>query len=708
MKKTPLLWKKFYKENKNRSDFNYNGPLGAVVTEKGTIFRLWSPVAEAVRINLYDNGGKGSLRMGENGCFTQDYSADNNDGLVMSFPMEYDRGNGVWFYESSDNLAGAYYDFDITIEGVARKTADPYAVAAGVNGLRSMILPREVSNPEGWKEDKAPAKPETDIIYEINIREFSHNLEMGDDSGKYTAFKRMSSGEEFKIKGTEHKINPLKYLKELGVTHVQLLPSFDFGSVDERKSDESFNWGYDPVNYNIPEGSFSTNPSSGETRVLEYKEMVEALHKAGFRVIMDVVYNHTYTLESSLQKTVPWYYYRVNNDGTASNGSHCGNDIASERYMAGRYIINSVLYWAEEYHIDGFRFDLMGLLDTDLMNGIREALDERFGKGEKLLYGEPWAADETAIEEGFTQALKANTMRTTGFGNVLGIKPLDGSIGFFNDDLRDLIKGIYCDEKSRGFVNGGCMDQKIIDARNAALMETGKLKAEDIKKIPRLEDRVARGITAFNDCGLTPMQMIRYVSSHDDHTLWDKLTITTKDESLRRKQNMLAAAVYILGQGHVFMLSGEEFLRTKNGESNSYNLPISLNALDWKRAFENSDIVDFYKNLIAIRKNNSALSDMTSGADGRIRIDKAEDGMVAFEADDIFVVFNSNEMNSYVSIPQGRWEMILGNHDDRVSGEEYNERVRKVDPVSVTIYRKCSGEYDYNPTEMYKDTPIGG
>ena len=690
MKKTPLLWKKFYRDNRNRSDFNYIGPLGASATENGTVFRLWSPVAEAIRINLYENGGSGSLKQDENGSFTQDYQTGDNDGLIMSFPMQYDRGNGVWFYETTDNLAGVYYDFDITIEGNTRKTADPYAAAAGVNGLRSMIVRREIASPEGWKEDKAPEKPDTDVIYEVNIREFSHNLEMGEDSGKYTAFKRMTSGDKYKIKGTDYSINPLEYMKELGVTHVQLLPSFDFGSVDERKTDESFNWGYDPVNYNVPEGSFSTDPSNGETRVREYKEMVSALHSAGFRVIMDVVYNHTYNLESSLQKTAPWYYYRVNNDGTSSNGSHCGNDIASERFMAGRYIINSVLYWAEEYHVDGFRFDLMGLLDTELMNGIREALDERFGKGEKLLYGEPWAADETAIEEGFTQALKANTMRTTGFGNPSGIKPLDSSIGFFNDDLRDLIKGIFCDEKSRGFVNGGCTDQKLIDARNAALLETGELKAEDIKNIPRLEDRVARGVTAFNDCGLTPMQMIRYVSSHDDHTLWDKLTITTADEELRRNQNKLAAAVYILGQGHIFMLSGEEFLRTKNGESNSYNLPISLNALDWKRVYENSDVVDFYKKLISIRKNCAALSDMSSEAADRIRIDKAEEGIVAFEAGDIFVVFNSNEVKSYISIPKGHWEMILGNIDDRVSNDEFSERVRKVDPVSVTIYRKTA------------------
>lgn len=706
MKRTPILWKKYYKDNKNRSDYNYRGPLGAVVTGEGTVFRIWSPVAEAVRINLYEDGGSGSIVADPNGCLVRDENADESAGLVMSFPMQYDRGSGVWSYISQDNLAGAYYDFDITIDGVSRKTADPYATASGINGLRSMVLPREISNPEGWKEDKAPEKGPADIIYEINIREFSHNLEMGEDSGRYTAFKRMLSGEEFRIKGTDHFINPLKYMKELGVTHVQLLPSFDFGSVDERKTDEDFNWGYDPVNHNVPEGSFSTDPYSGETRIREYKEMIMALHSAGFRVIMDVVYNHSYSLDSSLQKTVPWYYYRVNGDGTMSNGSKCGNDIASERFMAGRYIINSVMYWAEEYHLDGFRFDLMGLLDTDLMNAIKESLDERFGENEKLIYGEPWAAGETAIEEGFTQALKSNVARLSGSGVRADIRPLDDNIGFFNDDLRDLIKGSFCDDKSRGFVNGGSTDSEIIDARNSVMTETGNI--DDIRNIPRLEERIARGVTAFNDCGLSPKQMIRYVSSHDDHTLWDKLTITTADEELRKKQNKLAAAIVILGQGHIFMLSGEEFLRTKNGISNSYNKPISLNALDWESSFANRDMVDYYKKLIGIRKSSAALSDMKDTAPGRIRTEKAEDGLVAFEAEDLFIVFNSNEINSYVSLPVGRWEMILGNMDDRVSDDKFSERVRRVDPVSVTIYKRNDTQYDYSPVENWTDSPIGG
>ena len=289
-----------------------------------------------------------------------------------------------------------------------------------------------------------------------------------------------------------------------------------------------------------------------------------------------------------------------------------------------------------------------------------------------------------------------------------GVKPLDRTIGFFNDDLRDLIKGIYCDDKSKGFVNGGCMDRKLKELREAQLLETGELKAEDITHEPKIEDGVAKAVTAFSDKGLSPMQMIRYVSSHDDLTLWDKLTITTWDKELRKKQNMLAAATYILGQGHIFMLSGEEFLRTKNGESNSYNLPITLNRLDWSAVEKNKDVIEHYRRLIEIRKGCAALSDMSEKAAERIRIEKAEDGVVAFEAEDLFVILNSNEINSYISIPKGHWEMIYGNNDDRVSADSFSERVRKVDPVSVTIYKKGSAAYDYKMSKEWADSPLGG
>lgn len=691
MKKTAVLWKKYYKENKNTPEFNYTGQLGARVVEGGTMVRLWSPVAEEVRLNLYSDGGEGKVRRDGYGVLVRDESADENAGLVMTVPMTYDRKNGIWVYMTEENLAGAYYDFDITIEGVTRKSSDPYAVAAGVNGQRSMILPREMSNPEGWKEDKAPERTGTNVIYEINVREFSYQLEMGEDTGRYTAFKRFLSGENFGIKGTSYSINPFEHMKKLGVTHVQLMPAYDFGSVDERMTTEEFNWGYDPMNYNVPEGSFSTDPFSGETRVREFKEMVQALHTAGFRVIMDVVYNHTYNLENSFQKTVPWYYYRVSENGEISNGSRCGNDVASERLMVGRFILNSIMYWAEEYHIDGFRFDLMGLLDTELMNEIRRNLDERFGKGEKLIYGEPWAAGDTEMEDGFTPALKKNANDF-----------LDKNVGFFSDDIRDDIKGSVFDPKSMGFVNGGCIDQEMVDAINAKLAETGELKTEDIPE-KRIEEKIAAAVTAYHERGFSPSQIVRYVSSHDDLTLWDKLTITTPDEELRKKQNILAAAAYILGQGHIFMLSGEEFLRTKGGEDNSYNLPITVNRLDWAECIRNKDIVELYSELIYIRKNCEALADLGPEAYKRVKIMKAENGVVAFQAEDIFVVLNSNETKAYSPVPEGSWEMIIGNIDDRVSSEKWNERVRSFDQVSVTVYKRINIPMGNSIVDIYMD-----
>ncbi|SEF77597.1 pullulanase [Eubacterium ruminantium] len=709
MKKLPLLWKKYYKENKNKPEFRYAGQLGARVVEDGTVIRLWSPVAEEVRLNLYMDGGEGRLIKNGYGMLIHEDSDADNAGLVMTVPMTYDRKNGIWVYVTSENLAGAYYDFDITIEGTTKRSADPYAIASGVNGARSMILPRNVDDPENWKDDKSPLRQDTRVIYEINVREFSYQLEMGEDSGKYTAFKRFATGEKFRIKGTDKYINPFEHMKKLGVTHVQLMPSYDFGSVDERYDTEDFNWGYDPVNYNVPEGSFSKDPYSGETRIKEFKEMVQALHSAGFRVVMDVVYNHSYNLDNSLQQTAPWYYYRVNTDGTISDGSHCGNDIASERWMTGRFILNSVMYWAEEYHIDGFRFDLMGLLDTELMNEVRKSLDDRFGEGEKIVYGEPWAADETAMEDGFIPALKKNVERrktaVAGIG-LTDIKEsarrvrLDKNIGFFSDDIRDDIKGSVFDEKSTGFVNGGCIDQEMIDAINAKLAETGELREED-KIQRRIEEAIADAVSAYHKQGLYPSQILRYVSSHDDLTLWDKLTITTEDEDKRKKQNKLAAAVYILGQGSIFMLSGEEFLRTKGGESNSYNLPITLNRLDWERCLLNQEMVDYYSKLIEIRKGNAALSDTGSEAWKRIEVIKEDNGVVAFKAEELFVIFNTNETKAFVPVPEGLWDIILGDPDEKVNDKSWGERVRCVRPISVTVYRKLDKSNDFQPSENW-------
>ncbi|MDE6128110.1 MAG: type I pullulanase, partial [Lachnospiraceae bacterium] len=339
------------------------------------------------------------------------------------------------------------------------------------------------TDPEGFSEDKAPAAEKEQIIYELHIKDFSYDAESGIPEayrGKYKAFT---------VRGTNGNYPTcMEYLKELGVTHVHLLPFFDYGSVDEAGGDGQYNWGYDPLNYNVPEGSYATDVSDGAVRIRECKEMVQALHENGIRVVMDVVYNHTYSEDSWMQRMVPGYYYRHEEDGSLSDGSACGNDIAAGRAMVDNYIADSVMYWAKEYHIDGFRFDLMGLLTVELMNRIRRELNEEFGEGEKLLYGEPWRADASPMEDGTSAALKENT------------ESLDEGIGIFSDDTRDVIKGHVFDEKEPGFVNGGS----------------------------GLEALLLFAVTGWRDGGACFMpkscaQIINYVSAHDNFTLWDKL-----------------------------------------------------------------------------------------------------------------------------------------------------------------------------------------
>ena len=402
-------------------NYHYTGALGAVCCENGSAIRLWAPTAESVFLHLYPTG-KGSVAM-------------------ETVPM--DRGEkGVWTYRTARDLHGVYYDFDVTVAGKTRRTADPYAKACGVNGNRSMVIDLARSNPAGWEADKAPAHTPEQVIYELHVKDFSWDPAGGFDAadrGKFSAFTRTGTTLDGKGKFS----TGLDYLKQLGVTHIQLMSVYDYGSVDEENWENGYNWGYDPVNYNVPEGSFSSDPYHGEVRVRELKEMIAALHKHGFRVIMDVVYNHTYVSDSWLERTVPGYYYRQKADGSLSNGSGCGNDVASERSMCRQFILDSALYWVEEYHMDGFRFDLMGLLDQELMETLQHTLDEKYGKGEKLIYGEPWRADNTHLSRPVVLCDKDS------------LKTIDGQIGAFCDDTRDAVKGSLMNLAARGFVNGG-------------------------------------------------------------------------------------------------------------------------------------------------------------------------------------------------------------------------------------------------------------
>lgn len=587
---------------------------GAVCTEEGTSFLLWSPLSEKAELRFYKEG----------------------EGGVSFFQTEMKKEEkGMWSYETAENLHGVYYDFRTMTEGEETVFGDPYAKACGMNGKRSMAVDLKETDPEGWMEDRRPEKQEETVIYELHIKEFSWDEAGGfskENRGKYLAFT------EEHTTLNKDGVHPtgLDYLKKLGITHVQIMPAYDYGSVDE-KNEEEFNWGYDPVNYNVPEGSYSSDPKHGEVRIREFKEMVQALHRNGFRVIMDVVYNHMYDLDSNLNKAVPWYYFRTYENGGISNGSACGNDMASEREMCAQYILDSVLYWAEEYHIDGFRFDLMGLLDTKLMNRIRRALDEKYGRGEILLFGEPWAADDTASEGKVVMALKKN------------VSQLDKYVGMFCDDTRDAIKGHVFEGEVPGFVNGAeNMEEKILNSVKAWCTKDTGIKA--------------------------PSQVITYVSAHDNWTLWDKLAITTPDEERRMMENKLAAAIYMTCQGHLFMLSGEEFARTKDGHENTYNSPISLNRLDWKRAYKYEELSTFYEGLIALRKQLPGLCDKSETAGKRIYGYWKKPGAVGFFVenkkegehtlwDTLYIIYNATEEEVETALPKGEWEVLLNEED---------------------------------------------
>ena len=598
-----------------REKYHYSGPLGAVCGENGTAFRLWAPTAQKAELRLYREGKA-----------TPAFSV---------LPMAA-KPQGLWVYETPENLDGVYYDFALWVDGTIYETPDPYGVACGVNGLRSMVLDLSRTDPENWKNDRSPEKQAEQIIYELHIKDFSWNTAGGFDAkdrGKYTAFTRNGTT----LYGKGHFATGLDYLKRLGVTHIQVLPMYDYGSVDEEHPESSYNWGYDPANYNVPEGSYASDPYRGDVRIRELKEMIAALHANGFRVIMDVVYNHTYSLDCPLFKTAPWYFYRQDPDGTPSNGSGCGNDVASERSMCARYILDSALYWVKEFHIDGFRFDLMGLLDTNLMEQLQKELDSRYGEGEKLVYGEPWRAADTAAE-GVTLCDK----------NAL--KKIDGKIGAFCDDTRDAVKGSVMDEKSTGFVNGG------------------GITADALKKC-------VTGWAGEYGQFQTPAQTITYLSCHDDWTLWDKLVYTMdpqKDfegcaEEIKRA-NRLAAAIYFSCQGRLFIHAGEEFGRTKGGIKNSFCSSAEINCLDWERAWKNEDLVNYYRGLIALRKQLPGLQDKSEQAKERILeafeiapncagvlLDNRAEGS---RWETLLLCFNCSGETAELSLPQGSWQVL--------------------------------------------------
>ena len=614
---TPAQLKRWFDSVEFEKQFHSDAALGVQLDANSTRFVLWAPTAQGVMLNLYPDGGSSTA--------------------LCSIAMDKAE-RGLWVYESEERLAGIYFDYDVTVDGKTSRTQDPYAKACGVNGMRSMVVDLKATNPTGWEADKAPARQAEDVIYEIHVKDFSWDPHSGVPAqlrGKYAALTLNDTT----LDGKGVCPTCVNHARQLGATHIQLMPVYDYGSVDEAGDPDAFNWGYDPVNYNVPEGSYASDAAHGEVRIRELKEAIMALHQNGFRVIMDVVYNHTFHLkESCLFRTVPWYFYRQNADGSASNGSGCGSEIASERSMAARYILDSVLYWAEEYHIDGFRFDLMGMLDVPLMNRIQASLDQRFGKGEKLLYGEPWAGGECHPVSGTKLAHKGN------------MRQLNDAIGAFCDNTRDTVKGSVMDEMSRGFVNGGGMQAE------------------------QLACCIAAWAGKHGDFA-APSQTITYLSSHDDWTLWDKLVCTLdKKRSFAGldprviRANKLAFAILACCQGHLFMLSGEEFGRTKQGVKNSYNSPVTINRMDWQRCWQNRDLAAYYKGLIALRKAQPGLCDKSVQAGERIiAVRQVAKNTAAILLDngaeskyaELLFVCNADEKMSSVRLPAGKWDVLV-------------------------------------------------
>ncbi len=610
----PATLKAIYDSQDFEMTYHTDAPLGAFVTERGTRFALWAPMAQRVVLYLHTSG---------------------HEGLAYA---QYDLmpgERGVWVWETQENLHGVYYGYDVTVDGETRFIADPYAKACGLNGVRSMVVDLARTNPPGWENDRAPARQAEDFIYEIHVKDFSHDPRSGVPQawrGKYKALTLTDTT----LDGAGRHPTCLNHVLRQGFTHVELMPVYDFGSVDEGGDPDAFNWGYDPMNYNVPEGSYATDPHHGEARIRELKEAVAAMHRAGLRVIMDVVYNHTYRLkESCLFGALPWYFYRQNADGSPSNGSGCGNEIASERSMVGRYILDSVRYWAEEYHIDGFRFDLMGLMDVGLMNRIRAELDAQYGEGEKLVFGEPWAGGRSAERYGTQLAHKGN------------LKLLREGVGAFCDDTRDAVKGHVFDAKARGFAS------------------YGEFSAEWLS-------RCVRGWAG--EAFVSPQQTISYLSCHDNWTLWDKLNLSLGRRSFTRKQaevlraNRLAAAILMCCQGRLFMLSGEDFARTKRGHSNSYNAPIALNRLDWKRCAQFGELTKYYRGLIALRRQLPALCDKGAQAGARVRSAWAiSEGAAAILLDNagqgsrwrqLLIAVNTRGEAAVLPLPEGDWALL--------------------------------------------------
>jgi len=617
--------------------FHYSGhDLGAAYSPQSTSFRVWAPAAHQVEILLYQSGHK------------------PEKPRVVSMKSDV---NGTWVLNVAGDLHGQYYVYRLVNTGHKEQVeaVDPYAVATGANGKRAMILDLRQTNPEKWTTDKKPAfvDPTDAVIYELHVRDFTiHSSSGSRRRGTYIGLAEKGTRGPKKVKtGIDH-------LNDLGITHVHLLPIADFASIDETKKAAQYNWGYDPMNYSVPEGSYSTNPFDGHVRVQEFKQMVQSLHNSGLRVVLDVVYNHTYHAnDSHLNHLVPGYYYRQSSEGGFSNGSGCGNETASDRSMVRKMMVDSLVFWAREYHVDGFRFDLMGLHDLETMKLIRKELDKI--DPTILIYGEGWTGGDSPLPYE-KRAMKTNVSQLN-------------RVAAFNDTIRDAIKGHVAEHDKGGFVQG------------ASGMED-RLKTGITASTRHRQVQYTKGDDWSGPWAKEPSHCVSYASCHDNHTLWDKILITTPGlkKADRIKLYKLAAAIVMTSQGIAFIHAGEELLRTKKGHENSYNLPDSINAINWNRKVKYADVYDYYRGLIAVRKKHPALR-MKKAA--LIRRNLAflpmpvPSGMVGYcihgresgdKAEWLVVIFNATSQKQKIDLPESGWKVIV---DDKSAG---NKTIRTI------------------------------
>lgn len=626
--------------------------LGAVYSPKMTRFKVWAPEAESVKLNLYKQG--------------------EGDNLIDQHIMKKS-ANGTYVFEKQGDCNGIYYTYTVVNHGEVQEAVDPYTKAAGVNGQRGMVINLAKTNPQGFEMDgyRNPEHITDAIIYEGSVRDFTMDESSGVfHNGKFLGLTEANTTNHF------GEATALDYISGLGVTHVQILPAFDFETVDEKNQKAQYNWGYDPDNYNVPEGSYAVSPYDGAVRIQEMKQMVLALHSRGIGVIMDVVFNHTYRRDdSNLQKIVPGYYYRSDETGY-TNGSGCGNEVASDRPMVQKLIVDSLIYWAKEYHIDGFRFDLMGVLDIDTMNVIAERLKEI--RPDIYLYGEGWNGGPSSLAEE-KRAFKASAKKMPG-------------IGMFNDDIRDTIKGSVFYDDHLGFVNGGTHLENALRYGITGAVAHPQVDYDAYGSKPWAKE---------------PGQSINYVSCHDNYTLWDKLSVSCPEASEEKKKamNRLCAAIVFTSQGVPFIQAGEEFLRSKplpekkGFAENSYNMPDAVNSIKWDNIHEYPDMIAYYKGLMALRKAHPVFR-MQSEAEmtqNLCFLSDTPENVVAYllkgkGADDtpenILVIFNGNDEEILYNLPEGKWKILV---DDKTAGADGKKNISEktdVEPLSALVLEK--------------------